>query len=150
MIYDKLSNIKKYSFTNHGLTEAVSYLASQDLNKLEAGYKADFGNFRLMVNEYMSKPLEQAKYEMHRKAIDIHIILEGTEYIECTSADEVKINQPYDDANDCALGTSDNNCAMTLKNGWFLICFPQDAHLVGAHVKEPNKIKKCIVKINEE
>lgn len=147
MIYDKLSNIAKYNFNNKGLSDAVMMVSCLDFTKIIPGYVATYDNFSISVKEYLSKPRETVKYELHRNAIDIHIILEGTEYVECTCIDELTIDEPYDEDKDIAFGSAENNCSIRLKPGWFLICFPQDAHLVGAHEYSSCSIKKCIVKV---
>ena len=147
MIYDKLSNLKKYSFANEDLAEAVDFISGLDLETIETGYSKDFGNFKVSVSEYMSKHLNQSKYEMHRKAIDIHIVIKGVEYMECVECNEVNIDEPYDEVRECALGTAENNCSIRLKPKAFVIFFPWDAHLVGAHEHTSQQIRKLVAKV---
>lgn len=148
MIFDKLESITEYSFKNPRINKAISFITGTDLRTLPAG-RTEVDGEDVYINkvEYTTSDIKEKEFEAHKDYIDMHIILSGEEFIGCTHISNITVTKEYDPAGDALLGKSDEGCTLTLKDGYFLICFPQDAHLVGACKDSPGKVKKCIVKI---
>ena len=87
------------------------------------------------------------KYESHKKYIDIHICLGGTEYIKVASVKELECTSEYDADKDTQFFVGDFDQDIILTEGAFLICFSDDAHAPLLCKGTPGKIKKVIVKV---
>jgi biofilm protein TabA len=144
MIFDKIENLSIYKFTNESLNEAIKHISS---TPIEEKYYGE--SFQKNIIEFTTLFDNEKKFEAHKRYIDIHTVLEGKEYIECVHFSELTNVSEYDDENDILFGdatTSSKLCGW-LKKGYALICFPQDAHLVGAHINTAQNVKKIVFKI---
>lgn len=144
MIYDKIANLPNYSFHNPRFASCVRDIVSN--LEGEAAATGDFAKKKL-VFETAAK--EEKRFEAHKRNIDIHIVLEGHEYVEVTHADNLINATEYDSEHDYVLG--DAAAASTfsgyLQPGYFLICFPDDAHKVGTHETGGRQVVKLVYKI---
>lgn len=91
------------------------------------------------------KSQEEQVLEVHRKYIDIHILLNGNERIGWLPLSEAKEEiQAYAEDGDCALYKDKPSAYVDLLPGHCLIAYPEDAH---APVIGKGKIRKLIGKI---
>ncbi len=84
--------------------------------------------------------------EAHRKYIDIHYLLEGSENIEITNVETLTITKDYDEQTDALLGTAKGKPYL-LEKGQFMVVFPEEAHLPGIKVNDCAEVKKAVVKV---
>ncbi len=83
--------------------------------------------------------------EMHRIYIDIHILLRGNESIGWKSIDQLEsITKQYDKESECALSDDQPTSFTTLREGEFMIVYPEDPH---APAISDGKIRKLIAKV---
>ncbi len=83
--------------------------------------------------------------EMHESYIDIHILLRGEETIGWKSIDEIEnYTKSYDSESECALSDDTPTSYTTLREGEFMIVFPEDPH---APAIADGKIRKLIAKV---
>lgn len=143
MIYDTIANAGLYAFHHAGLASAMEDLK---LNLLGPAHSCAFIK---NIAQFVTVPIEQKQYEAHKKYIDIHVVLEGKEYIEVSHIDSLTNVTEYDEARDIWFGDVKTASKLqgTLEPGYFLVCFPEDAHLVGAHEQQEEAVKKIIYKI---
>jgi biofilm protein TabA len=147
MILDNIKNCKKYEALNRNFEKAFEFLKREDLGDLPVGkYEIDGENVFAMVQEYETKDLENAKYEAHRKYIDIQYLIEGTENMGYASMNKLEVASIYSEENDFMLLTG-NPRLILLNEGEFFILFPEDAHMPGIFHKERKKVKKVVVKV---
>lgn len=101
------------------------------------------------VMEYTTVTKSETGYEAHRKYIDIHYVLKGTERIKWDTIKDLPILVPYDEEKDAAFFASSRKekGEIILGEGMFAIMFPQDGHLCQYAVNRPEIIKKIVVKI---
>ncbi len=121
------------------------------VNKAESAavgkYELENGAY-LSVQEYTTKARSQAKYEAHKKFIDIQLILSGRELIAVSPIDKMKISDEYNDEKDFMLFYPNDECTdYLLEAGDFLILYPQDAHMPGVCVNEKSPVRKIVVKV---
>lgn len=146
MIIDKLENIGQYASINPLFAEAISFLQSNDLTKLEVG-KTILREGELMVNVAQTKPKtkEEAKLETHRDFIDIQIPLSDVEVMGYTPACACQpADAPYNAEKDITFFQGLAESYIDVKPGMFAIFFPQDGHAPGV---TPVGVKKVIVKV---
>ena len=147
MILDNIENYKKYEELNRNFEKAFKFLKREDLGSLAVGkYEIDGEEVFALVQEYETKDLENAKYEAHKKYIDIQYMLEGTEHMGYSSIDKLKITSPYSEENDFMLLSGEANLIM-LNSKDFSVFFPEDAHMPGIAIKDKNKVRKVVVKV---
>lgn len=146
MIYDKLESASKYTFASASLMKALEDLVMLKAEKLETPY------FKRNMVEFTTVAIEEKQAEYHRKYIDIHVVLEGSEYVEVGHITELECTEPFDEVNDIGFGHLNTAAKFQgyLQPGYFLVCFPEDAHLVGAHLKGQESVKKLVYKISVE
>lgn len=140
MIKDKLVNINKYRINDafEGLKKIIS--ESKNLNEIEAPFKA-------IPLEYETKSFDVSKFENHKKFIDIHYIISGSEQIGLANLDDIKANMEYDEQNDYQLFDGAVNETIELKEGEFLILFEHEPHVTaGISSKGVEKVKKTVFK----
>jgi len=83
--------------------------------------------------------------EMHKKYIDVHILLEGKETIGIKSLNKiVSFSKVYDESDDYMLSEEMADCYVEMIPGDILICFPEDAH---APAISDGVIRKAIAKV---
>ena len=145
MIKDHLKNAKTYYSLSENIKKGLQWLEANDLENLEPGrYHIDDNNLYANVDEYNTK--EDANYEAHRKYIDIQYMVKGKELIGVTDLDNCITCIEYDEDKDLEFFTAKDDF-QTLKNGEFLIFFPQDAHKPCINFEGKQKCKKIVVKV---
>lgn len=145
MIYDKIANLPMYAFLNPRMASCVADLLSG--SEGEAGEThEDFAKNRI---EFATAARTEKRFEAHRSYIDVHVVLEGAEYVEVTHVDNLTNATEYDSELDYLLGDSSSSSGFGgyLEPGYFLICFPEDAHRVGTHEAMQVQVTKIVYKI---
>ena len=105
-----------------------------------------FDNIFVNVQELDLRDLSQARLELHRRYIDIQLLLCGpAETFGWSEAkDCVKAETEFDEAKDIQLFTDIPQCFYTVGEGQFSILFPEDGH---APMLGEGHVKKCIFKV---
>jgi len=145
MIFDMLSNSHLYSDITPRLNMAFAYLTATDLAALPAGrVDLDGDHVYVLVQEYTTKPLEEGKWEAHRRYLDVQYILSGSERIDFALTNTMKLGDYIEERDFQAM--SGSGSTLNLKAGSFAVFFPQDAHMPGLAVGAPSQVKKIVVK----
>lgn len=149
MILDSLKNRGVYAGVDERLAMAFDFLSETDFSSFPDGKVELKGDEVFAIAQsYDSKPLEDAKWEAHRKYIDLQFIVEGVEKIGVAKVDSLIPITEYDDEGDCVLleGSGD---MFTLSAGDFAILHPWDAHMPGVALNTPSAVRKVVVKIKK-
>lgn len=147
MIIDKLENAEYYYKLGERFKTAFGYLKSTDMNKLENGkYEIDGDNIFVSVQEYTTKPIEEGRWEAHRKYADIQFLIKGTEKLGYTDARDLIPETEYNGENDILFLKGNGQFAVA-HAGDFLVFFPQDAHMPCISNEKQENVKKAVVKI---
>jgi len=150
MILDQLKNARLYFSTGERISKALQYLRSTDFSILEPGrYDIDGENIYALVSVYNTKPLSSAKWEAHKKYIDIQYVASGKEKMGVTSSDKVIPLEDYSENNDCTIYKGDGNYIL-VDEGSFAVFFPTDIHMPGLSINLPKEIKKVVIKVKVE
>ena len=106
------------------------------------------GGAYVSVQEYTTKARSEAKYEAHKKFIDIQLILSGRELIAVTPIEKMEIKDEYNETKDVMFFQHNDECTdYVLDAGDFLILYPQDVHMPGVCVNERSLVRKIVVKV---
>lgn len=129
--------------------KAFKFLKSNDLSKLELKrYDIDGDNLFATVSEYLSKNEEIAKFEAHKRYIDIQYVISGREVMNIAPMTTVKeILTPYDATKDIEFMTFDKIVNYKATPANFFIFFPSDAHRPGLKDGVNSSVRKVVIKV---
>lgn len=149
MIYDKLQNIERYLGISQLLDEAINYIVSEKYTLAEFGKNIIKGDeiYYNCPKDAMAKNTKDMDFEYHKKYIDIHIPIKGEEYIGYFHKENGIKTKDYDEKDDYALMKGEMNEQFLVKEGEFLILFPDEVHLALMKVNEEKKVHKVIFKV---
>lgn len=146
MIISTLKDSARVELLHPALKTLFDYVKSHDLLSVAPG-RIELDGDRLFINNMatLGEPKEKRPIELHKKYIDVHILLEGKETIGWEQFDTPREEiSAYSEEKDIALYT--NNCTtyVDLLPGQFAIIYPEDPH---APMIGEGPIRKLIAKI---
>ena len=114
-----------------------------------AKYDIDGKNAFYMIQEYDTKSPEAARYETHKKYIDVQIILKGEEEIRFETLDKLTPQVEYIPDKDIAFwNMTDEYDSVRLIAGELSIIFPDEPHAPSLSASpEESHVVKLIAKI---
>lgn len=146
MIIDKIENISKYEqIPNY----VVNFVNSLNLNTKIGKYELNNNEF-VNIEEYETKNISKAKFEAHKKYIDIQILLTGSERIYIKSVNNLKYPMTYDNNKDIMFfeDSIENSDYVTLDGTNFALIYPHEAHAPQVSTNNDNySVKKVVVKL---
>ena len=150
MIIDHIRHAKQFHALGIGVRAGLQFLARPDLTTLEKGRHdlPDSGGSYALVSEHETKLRSQAKWEAHRKMLDLQFMVRGQELMGYADIAKLKMGK-YHAADDYCLGEGDGEW-LRLDDLYFMILFPQDGHMPSIAVTEPQTVRKVVVKIPVE
>ena len=151
MILDKLENLYIYKSSILNLDEIIKFIQTNNIVSMKEGkYDIVKKSVFIIIQDYLTKPKIEKKWESHKKYIDIQIMLKGSEYIGYSSIDKLNIEAPYNNEKDLIFYHNDKaiNNMLFLPQNYFMVFLPNDAHMPGICVRnESNFVKKAVIKI---
>ena len=146
MVIDHLRNAALYLGMHPRMADAFRYLQKTDFSKIEPGrYEIDGADLFALIQLYDPKLKEKARWEAHRKYIDVQYVLSGSELFGYAPLERLN-SVAYDEAKDFHELKGDGDF-LHVPAGTFLILFPQDAHMPGISGTGSQPVKKIVVKI---
>lgn len=147
MITDNIKNAAQYFSYGERFQKALEYLQVTDFGLIENGtHELEGKNIFAIISEYDTKPLEEGKWESHKKYYDVQFVASGEEKIGYVFKEKVKLSQDYNEDNDFMLWEGEGDF-ITAKSGDFLILGPDDVHMPSIQINGPSKVKKVVVKV---
>lgn len=125
-------------------------LKNLDLVNLPLGWQDLEEGVRMNVMEFETSPAEEKKAEMHRKFIDIQLLISGEKMIEYgLSEPDLALYDEYRDEDDYQLTDKiEHKNELILQPNMFAIFLPYEPHKPGNAVGGQNKLlKKLVVKV---
>ena len=146
MIIDQLQNAEQYYGLGTGIEAALRYLQQTDFkNVAPERYDIDGDRVYAMVQEYDAKPKAEGFWEAHRKYLDVQYVAAGVEHMGYAAAATLQ-GGPYEEDKDFIKLEGDGEFFL-LREGYFCILAPQDAHMPGMAVGQSAPVKKVVVKV---
>ena len=147
MILDSLKNKAQYAALHPRFQTVFDFIDNNDVASLPCGrHDIDGDNIFVMVQELDLREVSAARLELHRKYIDIQLLLSGPNEIfgwsekkDCLTAET-----EFDEQKDIQLFTDIPQCFYSVGEGQFSILFPEDGH---APMLGEGHVKKCIFKV---
>ena len=147
MIFGNINHEKTYSILSKDLLTWFEYTKKNSLADFEKGsYKIDGNEIFVNIVGYETCEKEDRFWEAHKKYIDVHLLLEGSEKIALNFIENLE-QKEYEEESDFLPLEGEPNSYVELKKGDFLVCYPEDAHMTALKVKEKENIKKAIFKV---
>lgn len=148
MIFDKLSNMTLYKGMNPNLDTAIDFISSHDLAKLPLGRtEIDGDNVFLNKMEATSVPADAKQYEIHKKYMDIQIVISGAEQVD--TGDSCQADCPdFSTEKDIGFLDCDKLADCILLPGNFTICMTEEPHKPCITVGNDTSIVKCVIKVH--
>ncbi len=146
MIVDEIKQAGEYFDLGEGIQSALRFLMESNLEELPLGrHDIDGDRVFAMVESYQTKPMEAGFWEAHIKHLDVQCVLSGEERLGYAPISGLSAG-PYDEEKDFYKleGSGD---FITLRPGMFAILKPQDAHMPGMAIKDPQQVKKIVIKV---
>ena len=147
MIFGNINNLEEFPFLEEQVKECFEYAKEHNLASFEKGSHEIDGE-RLFVNivEYTTTAAKERFWEAHRKYLDVHVMLHGTEQIDLNFIQNMDVKE-FVEKDDFLPMDGEKNSSVVLRDGDYLICYPSDGHRTAVAVEEPEKIKKAIFKV---
>ncbi len=146
MIFDNLSHCDIYKALSPNFQKAFEFLQRTDFSSLPVGkLPVDGERVYATIQEPELADWNDRLWEAHRKYADIQMILDGEEIIGYSPVETLKIRNEFNPEIDCAFYTGEGNKAV-LKQGQFMVFFPQDAHKPCV-ISGENKSRKFVIKV---
>ncbi len=142
MILDILENAHRYQSLNKNFAKAIEFLMRQDLKDLPAqDYEIDGANVYAIIVKAQGRNKDEALLEIHKKYIDIQLVLAGTDDMgwKPTSACKHPSGE-YDQDTDVQFFNDEPNAMLATQGGAFAIFFPEDAHMPMISTDELHKV----------
>ena len=130
MIYDTVENMSLYFDKDPRFAKVCKAYEDFMKNPVESG-RIDIEPEKVWCNvsKYETKLREGAKYESHREFADVQLMVEGEELIGWAPFDECTITDDFKEGGDIAFMTAENDIMLPLRKGYFMVFFPEDAHM---------------------
>jgi YhcH/YjgK/YiaL family protein len=147
MILDSLKNKAQYAALHPRFQQVFDFIDNNDVASMPCGrHEIDGDNIFVVVQELDLRELKEARLELHRKYIDIQLLLSGPNEVFGWSEkkDCLTPETDFDVAKDIQLFTDTPQCFYSVGEGQFSILFPEDGH---APMLGEGHVKKCIFKV---
>lgn len=147
MIFGNIRHEKTYANLDKDLLKCLNYAKENMLLDFEKGsYEIEGKDIFVNIVEYETCEKEDRFWEAHKKYIDVHLMLDGSERINVNFIENLE-QKEYEEDGDFLPLDGDNNGYVELRKGDFLVCYPEDAHMTAIKVNEKENIKKAIFKV---
>lgn len=147
MILDTIENADQYKLLGKRMATALDYMKTADLSTIDPGkYEIEGSDIFALVQDYETKNRLECKLESHRKYIDIQYLLKGREFVGHALLNNQKPVKEYSAEDDYML-FSEESSFFELKPGMFAIFHPSDLHMPSVYEKQPEKVRKVVIKV---
>jgi YhcH/YjgK/YiaL family protein len=147
MILDTLRESARYDGLGIRFAQAFAWLRSVDPASLPDGKTSiDGDKIYATVFRNATKPLEQVKWEAHRKYADIQFVFAGAESMLWEALSRTQTGW-YDADKDFVALASETSSSFVVDAGKFAVFWPEDAHRPGIVCPGSGPVVKLVVKV---
>ena len=152
MILDHIDSALLYGGLGERIAAGLALLTDDRVRHAAPGkYEVQGCDLYFVVMDYHTKPLTEAKPEVHHKYMDIQCVLDGTEHIGYSPLNGLILDTPYNSENDCAFyKASTSQTLLKLKEGLFAIFWPNEPHSPCICIDTPKPVRKVVIKVKME
>ncbi len=150
MIFAPLEHAGRYLTIHPLFAEAFAWLEPLADEPWHAGRRPLRGD-ELWANldEGLTKPEAECRFEAHRRYVDLQVSLAGGEYIDCAPVAALEVEHDFQPGGDVAFYRQPREpvTRLLLRPGFFAVFFPEDAHRPLVALESPASFRKCVVKV---
>ncbi|WP_163195535.1 YhcH/YjgK/YiaL family protein [Clostridium thermarum] len=148
-ILDRCKNLTRDQLNgNDLLRKGLEFLSNTDLLSIPLGRQNISETIYANVEEYVTKPWSEGKFEAHNKYIDIQYMIDGEEIITIAPVEQLDTLTKYSEEKDISFYKDTvRGKDYIIKSGEFLVIYPQHAHRPCIATNKPQKVKKIVVKV---
>lgn len=143
MILDYLNRMEQYKDLFPDFIPAMKFALSV---KDQPVGRYDEGDYFALVQEFDTVPLEDKPFELHKKYMDVHIVLSGEEVLEYEDILFLEEESPYNEEKD-GQKLKGKGQPVLIKEGMFCLVFAHDGHKPGCCASAPAKLRKIVLKV---
>lgn len=131
------------------IEDGIKCIKNTDLENIKTGNYVISDNLVMQVHEYQTKESKEQNYESHRKHLDLHYMIRGSEKIFISKETNPKVTTEYIEERDITFYESNLPVynELVLNPGDFLITEINELHKPGCMLERPENIKKIVLKI---
>jgi biofilm protein TabA len=146
MILDRLANSAQYCTVHPGFAAAFEYLRSTDFSTFKAGrHEVDGERMFVVINRESGRGRHGAKFESHRRYIDIQLTIGGTDEMAWRALETCSQPVgPFNDQKDIVFYQDAAETWLTVPPQTFAVFFPQDVH---APLGGTGELFKAVMKV---
>ncbi|MEN6472908.1 MAG: YhcH/YjgK/YiaL family protein [Syntrophaceae bacterium] len=145
--------LKNHVFPEH-ITKGLMYLATLTEDAFSALAPGEVrrvdlqGEALFALNQvYETRDLDQAKFEAHRRYIDIQYVFEGHETLRLACIDGATPVTEFDEEKDFRLYDAGDYSTISFQKGMVCILYPADLHAPCLDWQGRSLIKKTVIKV---
>ena len=149
MIIDRIENAALYYPLHPKFKQVFDYIAQIAIHTLPAGrHEVDGDAMYALVQEYDTKLKEAGKWEAHRRYIDLQYVVQGAEGMGYANIHDLRQDEYIPEKDFLPLFGEGQQ--IELRSGYFVLLFPEDAHMPSMALGESQPARKIVVKIAVE
>ncbi len=145
MILDYLNRASLYEGVCPHLTEAIEFAKSCE-NKPQGRYEMGKYGCYVLVQAFQTSLPSERNYELHRKFLDVQIVLEGEELMGVEDITKLTPLEEYNREKDFQALTGEGQNVI-IKEGMFALLLPHDGHRPCCSFDAPTKLRKLVIKM---
>lgn len=149
MILDTLDHSQRYEVLSSRFAKAFACLRTVDGTQALGRHEIEGDAVFALVQRYETRPLTKARFEAHRRYVDVQYVHAGRETILWAPlASMQEETQAYDSVKDAALFTVVPEVTpLHMSAGYFAVLFPEDAHAPCLLWETAGEVFKVVVKV---
>lgn len=129
MVKDSIQNASLYQSLSPRIARALEFARSGALEGLAPGrHDLDGDALYVMVQRNALGRWADARWEAHRRYIDIQFVISGRQIIGYCDISQLAPDKGYDAERDLEFLNDGDGAHLLMRKGDFAIFFPQDAH----------------------
>lgn len=138
----------KYAYLAETFMAGIKWLSETDIASLPDG-KHQIPDTDLVadVQTYTSKPASECRFESHHEHFDIQYVAEGREYFGVCPVNGLKVTESHPERDTYFYAEPEASGRVLLDQGDFIIVIPEEAHMPKCAVKNPEKVRKAVIKV---
>ena len=148
MIYDKIENMSLYFSKLPGFEQVEKAYKDFCLKPFAEGrIDIDGDNLWCNVASYTVNPDNPLKYEAHKAYADVQVMFSGAESFGWANINECNITEDFKDGCDIAFMDAVKGQFFELREGYFAVFFPEDAHAPCRKHPDSDTAHKLVFKV---
>lgn len=147
MLFVNLDDFDEQDYAR--VKEAVNFLKTTDLTKTPLGRSHQDGErFYCQTLEYDTEPIEDFKFEIHNKRLDLHYIVEGEERIDVSpDTHYVPVTDYNEDRDIQYVKEPEHFNQVILHQGDFVLIGMHEPHRTNGMLDKPVHVRKIVLKL---